>query len=154
MKRLIITYCLLTTLTSCIRTNLLTYKHIKYFNENNIITSGSTFELYQNVCYNRPGVIDEEFCYDLTLKFIDTTASKTKRILDIQLDTLILKASYGISSIWNWSDENNKVSGQIEILKWDKNEVILKENILAVDLGRKETKKFIGIRTFKRKDGW
>jgi len=144
----------LTILTSCSRTNLLTYKHKKYYKENSIITSDSTFKLHQNVCYNRPSVIDEEFCYDLTLKFIDTTAAKTKRIIDLQADTLIVKAGYGVFSVWNWSDENNKVSGQIEILKWDKNEVTLKENIKVIDFRRKETKKFVGTRTYKRKDGW
>jgi hypothetical protein len=133
---------------------LLTYQHKKYYKENSIITSDSIFELYQNVCYNRPGVIDEEFCYVLTLKIIDTSAAKTKGILDLQADTLIVKAGYGIFSVWNWSDENNKVSGQIEIIKWDKNEVVLRENIQANDFSRKETKKFIGTRTFKRKDGW
>lgn len=146
---------MLTILASCCsRTNLLTYNYQKYYEENSIITSDSTFKLYQNICYNKPGVIDEEFCYYLTLKFTDTTAAKTKRILDLQTDTLIVKAGYGIFSVWNWSDENNKVSGQIEILKWDKDEVILKEKVQATDYRRKETKKFIGTRFFKHKDGW
>jgi len=105
------TYCILTILTSCSRTNLLTYQNQKYYSENSIITSETTFKLYQQVCYSRPGIIDEEFCYFVTLKFIDTTAVKTKRILDLQADTLIVKAGYGIFSVWNWSDENNKVSG-------------------------------------------
>ena len=99
-------------------------------------------------------MIDEEFCYYLTLKIIDTTAIKTKTKLDLETDTSIVKAGYGMFSVWNWSDENNKVSGQIEIIKWDKNEVILKENVQVIDFRRKETKKFIGIRTFNRKDGW
>jgi hypothetical protein len=133
---------------------LLSYKHKKYFKENSIITSDPTFKLYQNICYDRPGIIDEEFCYSLTLRFIDTTAARTKRILDLQTDTLIVKAGYEIFSIWNWSEENNNISGQIEILKWDKNEVLLKENIKAVDFRRKETRKFAGTRTFKRKNGW
>lgn len=141
-------------MTSCSQTNLLTYKHKKYYKDNSIITSDPTFKLYQNVCYNNPGVIDEEFCYYLTLKFIDTTSAKTKMIIDLQTDTLIVKAGYGIFSVWNWSDENNKVSGQIEILKWEKNEITLNENVKAVDLRRKETKKFVGTRTYKRKVGW
>ncbi len=139
-------------MTSCSHTNLLTYKHKKYYKENSIITNDSIFKLYQNVCYNRPRVIDEEFCYELTLKFIDTSAAKTKRTLNLQADTLIVKASYGIFSIWNWYDENNKVSGEIEIIKWDKNEVVLRENIKANDFNRKETKKFVGTRIFKRKN--
>jgi hypothetical protein len=153
MTRLLLIFSLLTILTSCSRTNLLTYKNKKYYYENSIITIDSIFKLFQNIRYNRPGVIDEEFCYCLTLNFIDTTAAKTKRIIDLQMDTSIVKVGYGIFSVWNWSDENNKVSGRIEIVKWDKNQVILKENIKAVDFRRKETMKFVGTRTYKRKEG-
>jgi len=153
MKRLILTYCILAFLTSCSQKNLLTYKHKKDYKENSIITNDTIFKLYQSVCYNRPGVVDEEFCYSLTLKFIDTSAAKTKRMLDLQTDTLIVKAGYGIFSVWNWGEENSKVSGQIEIINWDKNEVVLRENIQVNDFSRNETKKFVGTRTFKRKDG-
>lgn len=154
MTRLVLTYFILTILTSCSRTNLLTYKHRKYSKENSIITSDTTFKLYQHVCYNRPGVIDEEFCYYITLIFSDTTAAKTKRSLNLETDTLIVKAQYGVFSVWNWSDENNKVSGQIDIVKWNRDEIILKENIQAIDNRRKETKRFKGTRTFIRQEGW
>jgi len=133
---------------------LLTYKHRKYYKENSIITSDTTFKLYQHVCYNRPGVIDEEFCYYITLIFSDTTAAKTKMTLNLETDTLIVKAQYGIFSVWNWSDENNKVSGQIDILKWNKEEIILTENIQVVDNRRKEKRRFKGTRTFIRQKGW
>jgi hypothetical protein len=154
MTRVILTYFILTILTSCSQTNLLRYRHKKHYKENSIITSDTTFKLYQNVCYNRPGVIDEEFCYELTLTFIDTVAAKTKKILNLATDTSIVKSRYGIFSVWNWEDENNKVTGQIEIIAWDKNSVTLKENIFASDYRRKETKNYKGTRTYKRKDGW
>jgi hypothetical protein len=129
---------------------LLTYRHKKYYNEDSIITSDTTFKLYQNVCYNRPEVIDEEGCYDLTLTFLDTTAAKTKKNLNLATDTLIVKSRYGISSIWNWQEENNKVTGQIEIIAWDRNAVTIKENIFVSDYRRKQTKKYKGRRTFKK----
>lgn len=153
MTRLLLTYCLLTVLTSCNRRNLLTYKHKKYYKENSEIISESPSKLYQSVCYNVPGIIDEEFCYELTLRFIDTTAAKAKGVLELHTDSLIVKAGYRVFSVWNWSDEDTKVFGQIEILKWGQNEVILKENIIAINIERKETKKFVGTRTFKRKGG-
>jgi hypothetical protein len=97
-------------------------------------------------------VIDEEYCYTLSLEIIDTTAAKTKIMLDLQTDALIVKARYGRYSVWNWNDENNTVSGQIEILKWDQNKVILKENIRAADFRRKEEKRFVGTSVFKRQE--
>ena len=145
---------LLLVLTSCVSPNVLTYKKRQYYSENSIITSDTIFKLYQNVCYNKPGVIDEEFCYYLKLIFFDTTAAKAKKTLDLQTDTDIVKAEYGIFSIWNWSNESNKVFGQIEITHWDSNNVTLKENLVVTDYRRKGNKKFKGTRTFTRKDNW
>lgn len=154
MTRFQLTYLtLLLVLTSCVSSNVLTYKNRQHFKENSIITSDTIFKLYQNVCYNKPRVIDEEYCYYLKLTFLDTTAAKTNKTLDLQTDTNIVKAEYGIFSVWNWNNENNKVSGRIEITLWDKDKVTLKENIVATDYRRKESKKFKGIRTFTRKDG-
>jgi hypothetical protein len=154
MKKLILTNCILIILAPCSQTNLLTYKHKKYYSENSIITSDSVFKLYQNVCYNRPGVIDEEFCHELTLTFLDTTAAKIKKILNLATDTLIVKSHYGIFSVWNWDDENNKVSGQIEIINWSNDGITLSENIITNDQRRKEIKKYKGTRTFNKKEGW
>ena len=154
MKRLILTYCILTILTSCSRTNLLTYKNKKFYEENSIILSDTTTKLYQRILYNRPGIIDEEFSYDLTLTFLDTAAARTKKILNLETDTLIIKSRYGVFSIWNWEVENNKVSGQIEIVAWDKNSITLKENIYVSDFRRNETRNYNGTRTYKREEGW
>ena len=136
----------MTILASCSRTNLLNYKYRIHYEENSIITSNTTFTLYQNVCYNRPGTIDEEFCYDLTLTFLDTTAAKTKKILNLETDTLIIKSRCGKSSVW-FDSGNNKVTGQIEICVWDKNAVTLKENIYASGIGC-----YKGTRTYKKKE--
>jgi hypothetical protein len=99
-------------------------------------------------------VIDVEFCYDLKLTFLDTTAAKTKQTLDLQADTNIVKAEYGIFSVWNWSNENNQVFGQIEIINWDYNKMTIRENVIATDYRRKETKKFKEARVFTKKEGW
>lgn len=155
MTRLALTYLIISlVLTSCVSSNVLTYQKRKYYTENNIITSDTIFKLYQNACYNKPGVIDEEFCYYLKLTFIDTSAAKTKRILDLETDTSIVRSEYGIFSVWNWSNENNKTKGKIEIIHWDRDSIILKENVIATDYRRKDTKRFKGTRTFTRKEGW
>ena len=154
MIRIVLIYCLGLILASCGHPNLLNYKRRKYYEENSIIKKDSIFELYQYVLYNRLGIIDEEFCYNLTLTFLDTAAAKTKRILNLATDTLIVKSSYGRFSVWNWSDEHNIVTGQIEIVTWDKDGITLKENIIVLDYRRKETKTYKGTRTYNRKEGW
>lgn len=153
MTRTILTFSILTILTSSCLKNVLTYKHRKFYNEKSIIKNDTPFTLNQNVCYNRPDIIDEEFCYDLTLIFLDTALAKTKKILNLATDTLILKSQYGRFSVWDWEEENNKVSGQIEIISWDKTTVTLKEKIFISEFGRKKSKIFKGTRTYKRKDG-
>lgn len=145
---------IVTFIFSCTKNNVLLYKHKKYYKENNIITSDTIFTLYQKVCYNKPGVIDEEFCYSLKLEFLDTNLAKSKRIIDLQSDTLILKASYGLFSVWNWENEETRISGQIEIIKWNPKGVIVKEHILCEDIRTNEINRFLGTRVFTRKDGW
>jgi hypothetical protein len=140
--------------SSCSHNNLLTYKHRKYYREKSIITSDSTLKLLQSVSYNVPNIIDEEFSYDLTLQFIDTTAAIEKGILNLSTDTTIVKSNYSVFSAWDWDDYGNKVEGTIEIITWDKNSITLKENIQTFGVRRKEIKKYKGTRIFYRKEGW
>lgn len=137
-------------LTSCINTNISTSRPGRYFKQENSIRSDSTFKLIQKVCFNIPRLIDEEYCYVLTLKFLDISKAKSKKTLDLQTDTLIVKASYNKFSIWDWSGEITNVSGQIEILKWKKNKVVLKQNITAIDTNGNKTQKFVGKILFRK----
>ena len=146
----LLTYIILATLVSCSGTNVLTYKNRLYFHEKSTITNDSISKFYQLVCYDKPNVLDEEFCYDLTLIFPDTIVIKAKKSLNFSIDTAIIKSKYVLSSVWNWSSENNKVAGRIKILNWNRNEVKLKETIIVFDFRRKQIKKFVGTRVFKR----
>ena len=112
------------------------------------------FTLYQDIGYNSPGVIDEEFSYTLNLIFLDLATAKTKKKLDLTRDTAIIRSKYGVFSVWNWDDEDNKVSGQIEIITWSKRSVTIKENVFIYDVRRNEKRTFIGTRTFKRRKDW
>jgi hypothetical protein len=124
-----------------------------YYKEHSGIITDSIFKLYQNVRYDRPNIIDEEFSYTLSLTFLDTTAAKAKKNLNLATDTLIVKSRYGVFSIWNWEgEEKTKVTGRIKIIAWDKNAIKIKETIFVSDEIRKETKKYKGIRTFKRSE--
>lgn len=151
MKPFQITYLVIVLLlTSCFNSNVLTYKNRTHYLEQSSISSDTTFQLTQSICYNEPQVIDEEYCYTLKLTFLDTFTAKTKRILDLETDTTIVKAEYGKFSVWNWSSENNHVKGTIEITFWDSNKVTLMENLVATDFRRKEKIKFKGTRSFTR----
>jgi len=138
-------------LTSCSQTNLLTYKYKKNYTEYRIIERDTIFKIQQNVCYNKPRKTHDEFIYGLTLTFIDTAAAKAKKNLNLSTDTLIVKSRYGIFSIGNFEDENNKITGKIKIISWKKNSITIKENIIVSDFRRKEIKNYKGTRKYKRK---
>lgn len=153
MIRLILISNFLLIFSSCSYKNLLKYKHKKNYQEKSVIKSDSKLKLYQNVCYGRPNTADAGFCYKLKLTFLDSINAKNKRILNIEKDTLIIKCSYDKSSAWFYGSDKNKITGQIEIIKWGLNEIILKENIIITDSDWKERNKFKGTRSFKRTEG-
>ena len=137
-------------------TNLLAYKDSTYYKESSIIQtykshSKNELILYQEVCYNEPVIIDEEYCYTLKLIFLDKENIKLDLVLNLANDTSIIKCEYGVLSGWSLNYDNNiQISGQIEIIEWGKKRITIKENIIVYDK-RKNTKRvFVGTRTFTR----
>jgi len=135
-------------------TNVLHLKHKRYYSDRSILTSDTTRTILQMVSYNRPNVIDDGFAYELSFKFIDTTAAKTKRLLNLLSDTAIVKTKYDIVSVWNWEEETYSLNGSIEILEWKTDSVTIKQNVIVDDKRRKEVLKFIGKRTFTKHKNW
>ncbi len=154
MGRISAVLSLLLLLCACAPSNLLTYKYHRHYHEQSIITSDSVFTLYQNINYNVPHIIDEEFSYELTFQFKDSLAAKNKKYLNLATDTGLVKTNYDIFSVWSWDAQKSAVTGEIEILKWNKNEVVLKENVTVKDFTNNETKHYRGTRRFIRKEGW
>ncbi len=150
MIRFLLFFCISTVFMACDSANLLTYKYKKYYKESNTIANDSVFEANQSVCYHKPRVADGGFCSSLSLRFIDTAAAKTKKVLDLQTDTAIVRANYDFNSVWSWDAPSSKITGQIEILKWHKNKLVLKENVQVFLRSKKQIKKFVGIRIFIR----
>ena len=138
-------------LTACNKNNVLALKKKKYFIEQSFFTVDSSMELQQIVRYNRPEVIDEEYDHNLSFCFLYTTAAKSKRVLNLEKDTSIVKTTYSISSTWVWNDFR-KVKGKITIIKWERDRIVLKENVTV--LGHRGSNKMLeykGTRTFIRR---
>ncbi|MCL2131218.1 MAG: lipoprotein, partial [Lentimicrobiaceae bacterium] len=106
MRRILLTLTLLTALSSC--SNVLMYKHKRYYTEQNTIQNDTVFQLCQDVYYNpqKRGwkVIDAWHNRYLCLTFLDTNTAKTKKILNIETDTLIVTTKYGVTSVWDWNE--------------------------------------------------
>jgi hypothetical protein len=117
--------------------------------KHNTIQNDTIFRLEQTIYCNIPNTIDAWSYRMLYLTFLDTNAAKMKKILNLKTDTLIVKTEYRGWSVWDWDeDADYKVKGKIEILQWDTNKIVLKENIFITDYKRREKKKYIGKRNF------
>ena len=145
---LIVSFSLI--VSSCFTSNLNNYKNKKYFKESTLIQDKNPTSLKQSFCYNKPGVIDEEFCYELFINFIDTNKAKEKKTLNIQLDTNIVSCSFGRFSVWDWSGGQKTLTGNIEILSWKNSSITIKQNIKIKELKNNTTKNIKGIRSFKK----
>jgi len=147
MKKVIVIFTVLAIVcTSC--QNVLTYKNRKYYSEHNTIENNNNFKLCQSIDY-RPGIIDGGHAYLFCLTFLNIDSAKVKKVLNLKTDTLIVKSDYSVWSAWDWNeDANYKTKGTIEILQWDEEKIILRENIVIIDYKRKNRKKYVGKRIF------
>ena len=137
-------------LLSCQTPNLLRDKYRPFYSESNTWTvQDGKHLLTQRICYNRPGVIDEEFCEVFTCSVPDSAAFRNKKVIQVERDTAIVALRYGRYSVWNWSDERNQLTGTLELLRWTPEELLLREKIIIHDFRRNERKKLAGKRKFR-----
>lgn len=140
--------------TACGR-NVLTYKGRPHFEERSIIlTEEPVLTLTDHVTYNVREIVDEEFYYYLRMRFTDTSLVRAGMTLDLARDTQLVRADYGVGSVWNWEPEDNALRGTITIDRWTPDTVVLRERVRIDDRRRQQKKSFIGTRTFVHHQGW
>jgi hypothetical protein len=152
VNKLILTiiFILTYTCTDAQTIKVLSLKHKKYFKEKDQFNSDSTLYILCEVCYNKPGWIDDEYCQSLTITVKDKQAFYNATILDIEKDTLILSCSYNRLSVWNWDGPKNTMSGKIKIISFTEDMIKLDIDVL---ISAKEKYLYKGTRIFKRTRG-
>jgi len=115
--------------------------------------TSSQIKLYQDIYYNKKGVIDEEYSYTLTFFVFDTLLAKKKHIINCH-DSIIAKISYDLFSVWNWEPENYTMTGDFEIIELSKQKATIRENITVIDLNNKQTLYFNGVKTYLYNAKW
>ena len=145
-------FILLLLLSACNSSNLLTYKYRLHYHEESVITKDTVFTLFQSIEYNKRNVNDEEHGYALTFKFKDLLAAASKKAVNLAIDTALVETQFNTFSVWYESDKY-AVSGEIKILKWNKNKVVLEENVRIVNSSGHEIYYYRGTRKFKRERG-
>jgi len=154
-----IAYSFILALTGCVasktfklpaRTNILTYRVNPLYNEQRELLGSNVPQVSQSICYNDPRSIDEEFCHELKFTFLDSSIAKTKKTLDLSVDTNVVKWEYGVYSTWKWGS-TNKLTGEIEILEWNSKRIKLREDLIVSDSEGNMTNVLEGVRQFTRK---
>ncbi len=129
------------------QTNVLSLYKQQHYNEIDEVEKNSTFTLRQEVNYNDRRVIDEEHTYLLRL-FFNSNNAPTPTVLNVATDTAIVKLYYNHYSVWDFNDDIYKFTGTIEILKWTKKAITLKEDITVTDAQTGEAVCYKGELTF------
>lgn len=138
---------LLYTCTSSCSTNVLMLKYRRHFYEHDSVHS-APLVLEQDVQFNDPRIIDEEYTHSLEITFHDTAAAKRKKVLNLNKDTAIVTVSYENISVWNWFSNYNIVGGTIKILKWKQHKIVLEENLTARGYADRKVR-YRGRKTFR-----
>jgi hypothetical protein len=154
MKQSLQIFTLIFLLASCSTTNLLTYKYKRHYSESSWISRDTVKNLVQEICHSKPRVIDAGYCHSLSITFKDTSEAITRKILHLEKDTAIINCKYGILSVWFWDygeSGKSKISGEIEILRWSKHKIKLREDIRILDERLEKTYKLKGKRVFRQR---
>lgn len=144
---LLFTFLSISFLAGAQETDVLTLKDGKYHSEQNILDKN--FTLVQQVLYDVPGSIDEEYNLLLYISFPDAPKARQLKTLDVK-DSSLIKVRFDIFSVWNWEEENTATSGHITILSWTSTSVRVNFDLIVQDNRRKREYVYRGTRTFIR----
>ncbi len=128
--------------------NVLELKAQKFYSEQNQFDIDSTLKLINNVGYDEPNSVDEEHNFILTIDIIDTTNAKLKKVLDLTLDTGLIKCKFVNFSAWGWKIENKNIIGDVIILSWTNDKIELNLNLKVSQTKTGRTFLYKGKRTF------
>jgi hypothetical protein len=98
---------------------------------------------------DEPGVMNEQFQLELRVLLLDTSAAKKRTILYIGRDTAIINSYFDIVSPLDWQEEDNTVTGSLEIVSWTASAMKVKMDLRVVDKKRSRHYVYKGTRTFE-----
>ena len=102
--------------------NVLSLKDQEHFSEMNTFSSGKHITLTQEVNFNIPRALDEEYWITLNLTIFDTAKAKQLQWFYLR-DTSAIKSVFGWRSAWLWQDRETSISGRVRIISWTKDSI-------------------------------
>ena len=121
------------------------YKELNTFNYNKY---DSVFHLTNEISFNEPGKIDEEFSHNLFFEFKGPVSKGVN--FNLINDSVTVKSRYDYLSVWNWGEEKADISGTITILEWDKKKIQIFMDIKVFLPEVEKTYQYLGKRNFNK----
>lgn len=118
--------------------NVLRLKDQDHYSEKNILFLKYPTTLTQEICYNKPNVIDEEYCMILALTIIDTAKAMQLQWLNLR-DTSAIKCVFDWQSVWQWQDRETSISGRVKIISLTNDSIEVEFDIEVFDYNFKRT---------------
>jgi hypothetical protein len=128
---------------------VLELRQVKNHFERNRFWSDSIITLRQQVTFNDPGIIDEEFTQLLTIKLFQQINKTDRKVFDVVKDSSLISCSYDRLSVWNWSEKKTVRTGQVRVISAGKRAVVLKLDLTVHEPG-KGTYIYRGVRKFTK----
>ena len=101
----------------------------KFWRDNGII-------LYQEVAFNDPNIIDDEYSQILSISILDSAIIAGQRIFDLANDSTILRCTYDRLSPWNWSKRNVRTVGHFKIISLTKTRIETEFDLTVTEQGK------------------
>ncbi|HWJ27451.1 MAG TPA: hypothetical protein VNS32_12980 [Flavisolibacter sp.] len=130
-------------------TRLLELNQAKNYKEGNYFWRDSFITVLQELAYNDPKIIDEEFSQYLTIRFLQKPYLENNKSFDVVKDSNLIKCSYDQISVWRWSEKKTLISGQVKVISTKRRTIELEFNLTVTEPG-KGIYLYRGIRRFKK----
>lgn len=127
--------------------NVLSLKDQAHFSERNTFSSENYTILVQEVNFNVPRALDEEYWITLSLTIIDTAKAMRSQWLSLR-DTSAIKCVFDWTSAWLWQDRETAISGRVKINSWTKESIEADFDIEVFDYNFKRSYIYNKKRTF------
>jgi hypothetical protein len=133
-------------------TKVLQLKNKINFTERNTLLTDTGFILEQEVWYDQPNSIDEEYKLVLTINIKDTSKAKQLKTIDVNKNSSVIQCNWSHRSAWNWKKDGIKTEGTIRIISLTKTAVIAELNLKITDYRFNHTIVYVydGTRTFTK----
>jgi hypothetical protein len=129
--------------------SVLALKKIKHYKELNKFWLTNELIIRQEVAYNDPNRIDDEYSQVLEITIADTGVLGKQQNFDLVKDSAFIKCRYSRDSPWNWSTKNWRLVGKIKILSFCIKTIELAFDVVVSDNG-KNFQIYRGMRKFAR----